>query len=298
MMAVPGAQLTSTQVIRINAEIAGRLEEVSEMLAEQHANRYRVNAYRRAAASIREWPTSVAELARVRGVDGLDRIPGIGERLAQAVYQLVMTGRLPMLERLRGECDPVELFSGIFGIGEITARRIHEELGISTLQELEIAAHDGRLQGLGMGPKRLAGIRDALAGRLGRIGRSGAIEGAPLPPVAEILDVDREYRDGAAKDSLPKIAPHRLNPAHEAWLPVLHTRRDDWQFTVLFSNTQLAHQLGKTRDWVVIYFQTDTEVEGQCTVVTESRGPLRGRRGVRGRERDCEVSYASGSAIA
>lgn len=51
-MGAPGAQAASPQVIRVNAEIAGRLEEVSEMLAEQHANRYRVNAYRRAAASV------------------------------------------------------------------------------------------------------------------------------------------------------------------------------------------------------------------------------------------------------
>lgn len=45
-----------------------------------------------------------------------------------------------------------------------------------------------------------------------------------------------------------------------------------------------AHELGRVGEWVVIYYQTDALPEGQCTIVTESRGPLAGRRVVRGRE--------------
>jgi len=77
------------------------------------------------------------------------------------------------------------------------------------------------------------------------------------------------------------------------WLPVLHTERDTWRFTVLFSNTALAHQLGRTRDWVVVYFHTDTRPEGQRTVVTETRGPLAGRRVIRGREAASRAYYAT-----
>ncbi|HEX4892717.1 MAG TPA: hypothetical protein VFV47_05470, partial [Hyphomicrobiaceae bacterium] len=66
----------------------------------------------------------------------------------------------------------------------------------------------------------------------------------------------------------------------------------DWLFTVLFSNTLRAHELGKTRDWVVIYFHREGEPEAQCTVVTETRGPLAGRRVIRGREGDCVAHYA------
>ncbi|MGZ3265337.1 MAG: hypothetical protein ACXWI4_06565, partial [Croceibacterium sp.] len=53
------------------------------------------------------------------------------------------------------------------------------------------------------------------------------------------------------------------------------------------SNTRQAHELGRVRDWVVIYFQTDGLPEGQCTVVTERRGELAGQRVVRGREAEC-----------
>jgi hypothetical protein len=63
--------------------------------------------------------------------------------------------------------------------------------------------------------------------------------------------------------------------------------------TVLFSNTARAHELGKTHDWVVIYYQKDGP-EAQCTVVTETRGPLKGKRVIRGRERECRQFYEMG----
>jgi putative hydrolase len=111
------------------------------------------------------------------------------------------------------------------------------------------------------------------------------------PPVEMLLDVDREYRDAAAAGRLPRIAPRRFNPTGEAWLPILHTERDHWYFTALFSNTFRAHALERTRDWVVVYFHADARPEGQRTIVTETSGALEGRRVVRGREGECETAY-------
>ncbi len=48
-----------------------------------------------------------------------------------------------------------------------------------------------------------------------------------------------------------------------------------------------AHQLGRTGDWVVIYFHRDAKPEGRRTIVTETQGPARGHRIVRGREAEC-----------
>jgi hypothetical protein len=112
------------------------------------------------------------------------------------------------------------------------------------------------------------------------------------PPVELLLQIDRDYRARAAAGSLPTIAPRRFNPEGERWLPVLHARRGDWHFTALFSNTALAHRLGRVRDWVVIYFYDGDHVERQCTVVTEAHGPLAGRRVVRGREDECLAQAA------
>jgi hypothetical protein len=111
------------------------------------------------------------------------------------------------------------------------------------------------------------------------------------PPVDLLLDVDREYRERAGRQDLPKIAPRRFNPDNRQWLPILHTERGDWHFTALYSNTARAHELDRTRDWVVIYFQTDDEAEGQRTVVSETRGTLTGSRVVRGREAECRELY-------
>jgi hypothetical protein len=105
-----------------------------------------------------------------------------------------------------------------------------------------------------------------------------------------LLDVDREYREKASRGELFKIAPKRFNPSGEAWLPVLHTRRGPRRYTALFSNTALAHELGKTHDWVVLYFGERRE-ERQATVVTETQGDLAGLRVVRGREQETRECY-------
>jgi hypothetical protein len=110
------------------------------------------------------------------------------------------------------------------------------------------------------------------------------------PSVAELLDVDREYRRRAQRGELPTIAPRRFNPSRVAWLPVLHTRRGGQAYTALFSNTARAHQLGRTRDWVVIYWD-HRDRDRQATVVSPRAGPLRGRRVVRGREVECFRHY-------
>ena len=107
------------------------------------------------------------------------------------------------------------------------------------------------------------------------------------PDAALLLEIDRAYRQMADAGELPRIAPRRFNPTGEAWLPIWHTERGSWHFTAIYSNTARAHQLGRVRDWVVIYFQHDHGTESQRTVVTETRGPLTGRRVVRGRETEC-----------
>ncbi|HKA55745.1 MAG TPA: helix-hairpin-helix domain-containing protein [Candidatus Binatia bacterium] len=265
-----------------NNDIARRLDEVAHLLNEQDDNPYRVQAYRRAAQTLRQLDRPVVELVREQGEAGLRKLPGIGESLAGAIVEILLTGRLSILERLRGEHDPVALLASVPGIGKALAARLHNELGIDSLEELEQAAHTGRLLGVpGIGKKRRAGILDSLATRLGRA--RTPLFAADLPPVEELLDVDREYREKAAAGRLRTIAPRRFNPRREACLPVLHTARGRRHYTALFSNTARAHQTGNTRDWVVLYYD-DGKGEQQATVMTCARGPLKGRRVVRGRE--------------
>lgn len=282
----------------INRQVAVRFDEVAALLGEQAANPFRVGAWRRAAATLRALERPVDEILEREGLAGLVALPTVGDTLARAIRDLVTTGRLPMLDRLRGEVDPEALLATVPGIGRALARRLHEELGVGSLEELEAAAHDGRLERLrGFRGKRLAGIRDALGARLDRSrSRRGAAADDESPPaVEELLDVDREYRERAGRGELPRIAPRRFNPEHEAWLPILHTARGGRHYTALYSNTARAHQLGRTHDWVVLYCDGGRG-ERRYTVVTGSHGPLAGERLVRGRESECAAALTTASA--
>jgi len=275
-----------------------RLREAADLLEAQGANPFRVSAYRKAADTVRDLDEDVATIVEREGAAGLEKLPHIGRGIASALMEMARTGRWTQLERLRGNSDPVQLFTAVPGLGHRLAERIHEELHIDTLEALEVAAHDGRLESVpGVGPRRASAIRANLQAMLsrGRPHRSPAATngGHAGPTVATVLAVDREYREKAAHGSLSTIAPKRFNPTGAAWLPVLHVTQDDWHFTALFSNTAQAHQLGRTSDWVVIYFYDDDHTEGQHTVVTETHGPLVGKRVVRGRETECREFYAS-----
>jgi hypothetical protein len=71
---------------------------------------------------------------------------------------------------------------------------------------------------------------------------------------------------------------------------VLHTARGRRHYTALYSNTARAHDLHKTRDWVVLYYE-GRGGERRYTVITSEFGPLAGRRIVRGREAECVLHY-------
>jgi DNA polymerase (family 10) len=283
-----------------NEEIADVLERVGALLEAQDANPYRVNAYRKAARLVGQSDLSIAKLALAEEGEKLEDLPDIGKSIAGAVREFVHTGRLTLLERLEGQVSPEDLFSTVPGVGEELARRIHTFLQIDTLEELELAAHDGRLQKVpGLGDRRVMAIRDSVGAILSRSSRRRArrlrhLEHAQVegPPISSILEVDEEYRQKAESGQLRAISPRRFNPEGKSWLPILHTERDGWCFTALFSNTARAHDLGKTRDWVVLYYERDGH-ENQCTVVTEHHGPLIGRRVIRGRERECLAFYGS-----
>lgn len=283
-----------------NDDIAHVLERVGDLLGAQGANPYRVRAYRTAAQRVRGSVPPIAALALDEPPGALERLPDIGSSLGSAIREYAATGRLRLLERLEGQVSPEDLFASVPGIGEEFARRLHTQLGVDTLEELELAAHDGRLQRVpGFGARRAEALREIVAGLLSRsarrrarlIGRRRAGDpAAERPTVGVLLRMDAEYRRRAKAGELRTITPRRFNPEHRAWLPVLHTEIDGWMLTALFSNTARAHQLGKTHDWVIVYYERNGD-EGQATIVTERRGPMAGHRVVRGREPECLAAH-------
>jgi hypothetical protein len=278
-----------------NERIARTLERVADLLEQQGASPFRARAWRDGAQGVREHDRELADVFRDHGRVGLEAVPHIGPHRAAVIIELLKTGRCAALERLEG--DPVQALASVPGLGPRLAERVHRELGIDTLEELEAAVHDGRLAAVpGFGPRRIAGLADVLATRLARRTSGRRAEPPHRPPVALLLEIDRDYRAAAAAGKLHRIAPRRFNPEREAWLPILHADRDGWSFTAMFSNTELAHRLGRTGDWVVVYFHEPHGPEGQATIVTEHRGPLRGLRVVRGRERESTELAAAAPA--
>ena len=274
-----------------NRLVADLFRQMAELLRQQQANPFRINAYQRAAETLESLDVDVRDILHCDGMAGLIKLPGIGQGLASSIEEIAHRGGLSRLERLRGTLQPEQLLQTVPGIGPLLAKQIHDVLHIDTLEALEIAAHDGRLETVsGIGRRRSAIIRAGLTSMLGR-SPTGYARGVEAPPVGMLLDVDREYRRRAQAGRLPTLAPRRFNPQGKAWLPILHTDRNGWHFTALHSNTALAHRLGRTHDWVVLYYYDADHQEGQQTIVTETRGHLKGRRVVRGREPECGAHY-------
>ncbi len=197
------------------------------------------------------------------------------------------------------QADLLAQVRAISGLGPKLAARVCEQLGVRTLEQLELAAHTGRLQTVaGIGPGRARRVREQLDARFKqtrrtRQARCRTLE--PEPPVAELLSVDQEYRAKAKAGNLRRVAPKRLNPTGAAWLPLLHTLRGATHYTAFFSNTPAAHRFHKTHQWVVLLAERSGCV-AQYTVVSETRGDWRGERVVRGREAECRTYYADRAA--
>jgi hypothetical protein len=289
---------------RTNTQVAVVLERIADLLEAQDSNPFRVRAYREGAETIRQLDKSVVSLVEKDGLDALTDLPNIGQGIAAVVGEYLSSGKSSVLQDLEAKVSPEKIIANIPGIGKKLAGRIVEQLHVESLEELEEVAHDGRLGEVeGFGAGRIEGVRTALAGMLSRSARSQqksrttngkkqARKADDRPSVALLLDIDEEYRKRADAGDLHKIAPRRFNPGGEAWLPIMNVKRDGWDFTALYSNTQQAHQLGKTDDWVVIYYERDGK-ERQHTVVTETKGTLKGKRVVRGRELENREYYGA-----
>lgn len=200
-----------------NAQIAAQLREAAALVEAQGGNPFRVGAYRKAADVVARLGRALRDVHDAEGRAGLEALPGVGPGIASAIAEMLASGRWAQLARLRGDADPEALFCTVPGIGPETAHAVHEALHVDTLEALETAAHDGRLEDVpGLGPRRAAQIRASLASMLGRRVARAPRAPAQAPAVATLLDVDREYREKAAAGRLRTIAPKRFNPRSEA----------------------------------------------------------------------------------
>ena len=183
---------------------------------------------RRGADTLRSDPRSVAEIFEQGGLVDVETLRRIGPSQGRSIRELVKTARLPMLERLRGEADPVELqMTCCAGIGRRTAERLHHDLEIENSRGPEGGGTRRATRGSskGSGQKRLAGVRESLAQRLGRVRHGHEAAATPAGGGAARRGRGRTGSKAAAFALRPPIAPRRATVAtprrESSRLPVL-----------------------------------------------------------------------------
>ena len=147
-----------------NVEIAHLLSKYADLLEIQGEGRFRVLAYRNAARTIESLSQPVAQLI----AEGKDlktlKLPGVGERMAEHIEEIIETGTLQALKVLRKEIPATldELLE-VEGLGPKRTKQLYLKLGISSIKQLEQAIASGKVESLpGFGKKSVEKIRQAI----------------------------------------------------------------------------------------------------------------------------------------
>ncbi|CAN5211871.1 DNA polymerase/3'-5' exonuclease PolX [soil metagenome] len=165
-----------------NEDVSRQFAEIAALLRLKGEDPFRVRAYERAAGAIAAAAADLAELSPAE----IARLKGIGQSSARKIAEYRRTGRIGMLEQLRADVPPgVAELTRVPGLGPKTARLLHDELGLSGLDDLRAALDRGRLRGLaGLGEKTEENLRRSLE-------RMGVKQDERLP-VADALPVAEE----------------------------------------------------------------------------------------------------------
>jgi DNA polymerase (family X) len=175
-----------------NADVAEQLELLSDILELEGEAAYRLLAYRRAAALVREQSGLVAELA----LEGKAKeLPGIGKTIEGKIVEIVNEGEIRALTKHKALVPPdVVQFTRLPGLGPKTARKIWQELGVTTLTDLKAAAKAERLRVLpGIGAKLEERIVKELSGKRKAPEEVRPLLGVGLPAVQGVVEVLREH---------------------------------------------------------------------------------------------------------
>src|SRR6266511_3889722 len=129
-----------------NEQVAAVLEEIADLSDLKGENPFRAVTFRAAARAIRDLREPLRVLMEQKR---LHEIPKVGPAIAEAIEQLLTTGQAKRHEELKQQVpDGLLTLLRVPGVGPATARIIHENLKITTIDELEEAAKAGRLRSL------------------------------------------------------------------------------------------------------------------------------------------------------
>ncbi|MEV6108890.1 DNA polymerase/3'-5' exonuclease PolX [Streptomyces sp. NPDC051940] len=163
-----------------NKDIAAVLQEYADLLAITGGDAFKARAYQRAARAVAGHPADIAGL----GERGLKDIPGVGASIAGKVAEYLRTGTVADVDELRGRIPAgVRELTRIPALGPKKALQLHQELHISSVEELAEAIEGQRLRGLkGFGPKTEEKLLHGIGLLRASVGRS------PLDAAMELAE--------------------------------------------------------------------------------------------------------------
>jgi DNA polymerase (family 10) len=133
-------------------EIVTALEEIAVLLELRGENPFKIRAYQTGARALE---TMEEDLDAVLEADELGKLPGMGTALIEKVATLRGSGELPFLEKLRASVEPglIKILE-IPGLGAKRVRKLHEALGVDSIEALQAACESGAVAGIkGFGAK-------------------------------------------------------------------------------------------------------------------------------------------------
>jgi len=168
-----------------NQDIARIFENIADLLEIKGGDVYRVRAYRKAASVIESQAEPLEEIARRRE---LERIPGVGESIAEKIRDILETGTTPYYEALKAQYpESLAELLHIPNIGPRTAKRLYDKLGITSVEELRQAAKEHRIsKAHDLGPEMEATVLKGLELYERRSRRLSL--GIALPLAEEVVD--------------------------------------------------------------------------------------------------------------
>jgi DNA polymerase/3'-5' exonuclease PolX len=206
-----------------NAGIQRAFQEVADLLDLLGEQRFKVEAYRRAARTLE----SLGEpLERIAARNELGTIPGVGDALEAKIRELLSTGQLAYLEKLRAQVPPgIRELMRLPGVGPKTARRFWIEIHVEGPQELAQAIEAGKLVGVsGFGEKKIEQLRSGLAA-LGK-----GTDGGERRPILDAWVIAEDLRDrlrtGAPVDQIVVAGSLRRRRETVGDLDILVTSRE------------------------------------------------------------------------
>jgi DNA polymerase (family 10) len=188
-----------------NRQLADTFTLIANLLEIKGEIIYKTLAYRKASESLMGLGRQASDYWK----EGkLEEIPGVGKAIAEKIDELLRTGKLEFLEKLKKEV-PEELASwlAVPGLGPKKIAMIWKTLGITVLADLETAAKEGKLRDLpGMGAKSESAILEGIASLSRRSGRIPL--GRAWPLAQEIIATLKKVKgvvDAAPAGSLRRM---------------------------------------------------------------------------------------------